>query len=131
MKKTLWILLGLTIALVALIGGVFAQGKGDIVGTWTGYSFLGDGSRAEFILIVDKGSEGLTGKITSETGMIPEIVCRNIAFSDNKLTFDIDFPQDMDVVLIKISLQLEGDTLKGAWTDPDGSTDIIELARKK
>ena len=73
----------------------------------------------------------MTGKITDETGMIPEMVCRNVAFEENKLTFDIDFPDGMEIVLIKISLTLDGDVLKGFWMDPDGSSDIIDLARKK
>lgn len=131
MKKSLLIILCLTIALLAVIGGVFAQSKAGIVGTWAGHTFVGDGTRAEFILIVDKGSEGLTARITSETGMVPDMTCRNVAFAENKLTFDIEFPSGMDVVLISIGLTLEGDTLKGSWADPDGSTDIIELARKK
>jgi hypothetical protein len=131
MKKSLWIILCLTIALFVVIGGVFAQSKAGIVGTWAGHTFVGDGMQAEFILIVDKGNEGLTARITSETGMVPDMTCRNVAFAENKLTFDIDFPNGMDVVLISIGLTLEGDTLKGSWADPDGSTDTIELARKK
>jgi hypothetical protein len=131
MKKSLWIILCLTIALFVVIGSVFAQSKAGIVGTWAGHTFVGDGTRAEFILIVDKGSEGLTARITSETGMVPDMTCRNVAFAENKLTFDIDFPEGMDVVLISIGLTLEGDTLKGSWANPNGETDIIELARKK
>ena len=131
MKKAVLILICLTIALLIAIGGVFARAKADIVGSYAGYAIVGDGSRADFILTVAKGEEGLTGKITDETGMLPEMVCRNVAFAENKLTFDIDFPNGMEIVLIKISLSLDGDLLKGFWTDPDGSSDIIELTRKK
>ena len=131
MNKTLWILLCLTIALLVLIAGAFAQGKAGIVGAWTGHTFVGDGMRAEFILIVDKGNEGLTAKLTSETGMIPEIICRKVAFAENKLTFELDFPEGMDVSLIKVSLVLDGDTLNGSWANPDGDTDVIELVRRK
>ncbi|MFO7733946.1 MAG: hypothetical protein R6X21_09890 [Candidatus Aminicenantes bacterium] len=131
MKKSLWILLCLTFALLALIVGTFAQDKPGIVGTWAGHTFIGDGSRAEFILIVDKGSEGLTARITSETGMVPDMTCRNVSFAESELTFDIDFPEGMDVVLISVGLTLAGDTLKGSWANPNGETDVIELARKK
>ena len=131
MKKSLWILLCLTIALLVVIGGALAQSKAGIAGTWAGHTFIGDGFRAEFILTVEKGAEGLTAKITSETGEVPDMTCRNVAFAENKLTFDIDFPDDMDVVLISVGLVLDGDTLKGSWANPDGSADIIELARKK
>jgi len=27
--------------------------------------------------------------------------------------------------------ELDGESLKGFWSDPDGSTDVVELARKK
>jgi hypothetical protein len=131
MKKVVLILVCVTIALVVAIGAAFAQAKAGVVGAWTGYAIVGDGSRFDFNFTVGKGDEGLTGKITEETGMVPEIVCRNMVFAENKLTFDIDFPNGMDLVLIKIALVLDGDTLKGFWTDPDGSSDIIELSRKK
>ena len=131
MKKAVLILVCLTIALILAVGGVFAQAQNGIVGNWSGYTYVGGGSRVDFVLTVGQGEEGLTGKITDETGMIPEMVCRNVAFEENKLTFDIDFPDGMEIVLIKISLTLDGDVLKGFWMDPDGSSDIIDLARKK
>lgn len=131
MKKTLWIFFCLAIALLVLIGGALAQGKAGIVGAWTGHTFIGDGIRAEFILTVEKGNEGLAAKIASETGQVPEMTCRNVAFAENKLTFDVDFPDGMDFVLISVSLGLDGDTLKGSWANPDGSSDVIELVRKK
>ncbi len=131
MKKAVLILVCLTIALLIAIGGAFAQTQAGIVGAYAGYAIVGDGSRADFVLTVAKGEEGLTGKITDETGMLPEMICRNVAFTENKLTFDIDFPNGVEIVLIKISLTLDGDVLKGFWTDPEGSSDIIELIRKK
>lgn len=130
MKKTLLILVFVTIALLIAIGNVFAQGKPELVGAWTGYAIIGDGSRLDFNFTVGKGEEGLAGKITDEAGML-EIVAKNMVFTDGKLTFDIDFPQGMEVVPIKVSLTLDGDSLKGFWVDPGGSSDVVELARKK
>jgi hypothetical protein len=131
MKKAVLILVCVAIALLVAIGTVFAQAKAGIVGAWTGYAILGDGSRADFVLTVAKGDEGLTARLTEESGAIPEIVCRNVVFAENKLTFDIDFPDGMEVVLVKIALSLEGDSLKGIWTDQGGNSDIVEFARKK
>lgn len=130
MKKTLLILVFVTIALLIAIGNVFAQGKPGLVGAWAGYAIIGDGSRLDFNFTVGKGEEGLAGKITDEAGML-EIVAKNMVFTDGKLTFDIDFPQGMEVVPIKVSLTLDGDSLKGFWVDPGGSSDVVELARKK
>ncbi len=129
MKKVVLILLCVTIALLVAVGGVFAQAK--LIGTWTGYAIVDNGERADFSLILEKAEEGLTGKITDETGMLPDMPIRNIIFQEDKLTFEFDFPSDMDFELIKIELKLEDDTLKGFWTDSDGDSDIVDLSRKK
>ncbi len=131
MNKALWKILVLAVALLALFGGAFAQDKPGIVGTWAGHTFVGDGVRAEIVLVVGKGAEGLTAKITSDTEMFPELVCRRVVFADKKLTCDLDFPDGMGTILISISLTLEGDALTGYWANPDGDSDIIELARRK
>ncbi|MBN2264359.1 MAG: hypothetical protein JW775_00970, partial [Candidatus Aminicenantes bacterium] len=118
------------IALIVATAGAFGQAKPDILGTWTGYTYVGDGSRFDFVLTVAKGEEGLTAKIGDTTGMMTEIICRAVAFADNKLTFELDYPEGMDLIPIKVALTLDGDSLKGAWTDPDGSQDLIEMVRK-
>jgi hypothetical protein len=130
MKKALLILAFVLIALLIAAGNALAQEKAGVVGIWTGYAIVGDGSRLDFIFTVAKGEEGLTAKITDEAGVL-EIVARNVAIADGKLIFDIDYPQGMEVVPIKVSLTLDGDSLKGFWTDPDGSSNIVELLRKK
>lgn len=130
MKKTLLIVAFVMIALLVAIGNVVAQAKPGLVGAWTGFAIIGDGSRLDFTFTVAKGEEGLTGKITDEAGML-EIVAKNMVFTDGKLTFDIDFPQGMEVVPIKCSMTLDGDSLKGFWVDPGGSSDVVELTRKK
>jgi hypothetical protein len=109
MKKTLLIVAFLMIALLVAIGNVLAQAKPGLVGAWTGFAIVGDGSRLDFTFTVGK----------------------NMVFTDGKLTFDIDFPQGMEVVPIKCTLTLDGDSLKGFWVDPGGSSDVVELARKK
>lgn len=131
MTKTRASLMASTALLFAMACAGLAQVQPGIVGAWTGHTFVGDGSRAEFTLVVDKGAEGLTARITSETGDVPDMACRNVAFADHKLTFDLDFPEGMDVILIRISLTLEGDTLKGDWANPQGETNTIDLVRKR
>jgi hypothetical protein len=133
MKRTLVILAGAALILAAAVPASFAQKaeKVDLTGTWTGYTFLGDGSRADFNLILEKTEAGYTGKITDETGMLPEMPLKNTSFSEGTLTFQIDYPSGMDIALISIELKHEADTLKGHWTDPDGESNIIELQRKK
>ncbi len=132
MKKAVLVAVCVAVALLIAIGDVLAQDKADIVGTWTGYTFVGDGSRLDFVFTVAEGEEGLTGMMSiDETGTIPEIPCRNVTFADNKLTCELDYPEGMELVLIRVTLTLEGDLLKGFWTNPEGESDIVELARKK
>jgi len=131
MKKTLLILALVAAAFFALAAGAVAQKTPDVAGTWVGYAIVGDGSRVDLTLVIEKGNAGYTGKLSDMAGMVPESSLRNIVFKDKKLTFDFDFAQGMDSVLIKLDLTLENETLKGAWFDPDGNSDLVELTLKK
>jgi hypothetical protein len=131
MKKTLLILVAIALALILLVGGVFAQKKPDVVGTWIGYAIVGDGSRVDITVVIDKGEAGYTGKISDSTGMVPESPLKNIVFKDGKLGFEFDMAQGAEATLIKIELTLDSETLKGAWFDPEGNSDLIELTLKK
>jgi hypothetical protein len=131
MKRTLLILAIVAVALFVLVDGAFAQKKPGVVGTWAGYAIVDDGSRVDITVLIEKGEAGYTGKLSDTAGMIPESPLRNIVFKDNKLTFDFDFSQGMDSVLIRLELTLENETLKGAWFDPDGNSNIVELTLKK
>jgi hypothetical protein len=133
MKKTL-LVLGCAALIAALaMPAAFGRAKKDVdlSGTWTGYTLLGDGTRADFNLILEKTETGYAGKINDDAGMMPEMPLKNVAFKDGMLTFDIDYPEGMDVVLIHIELKPEGDTMKGTWTDPYGGSNVIELQKKK
>ncbi len=131
MKKTLLILVIVTLTLLVLVGGVFAQKKPDVIGTWIGYAFVGDGSSVDITVVIDKGEAGYTGKLSEATGMVPESPLKNIVFKDGKLAFEFDLAQGAESMLIKIELTLDSETLKGAWFDPEGNSDLIELTLKK
>src|SRR4030042_3255632 len=72
MKKTLLILVATALALLILGAGLFAQKKPDVIGTWIGYAVVGDGSRGDITLVIDKGEAGDPGKLTDTTGLGPE-----------------------------------------------------------
>jgi hypothetical protein len=116
-----------------VLASAFAQeaGKTDLAGVWTGYTLLGDGSRADFSLILEKVGESYAGKINDEAGIIPEMQIKNVVFKDPVLNFEIDFPNGTETQLIKIELKFEGEALKGSWVDSYGGSNIIELGRKK
>jgi hypothetical protein len=131
MKKTLLILAFAALALILLVGGVFAQKKPDVVGTWIGYALEGEGARVDVTVVIDKGEAGYTGKISDSTGMVPESPLKNIVFKDGNLAFEFDLAMGAESMLIKIELTLDSETLKGAWFDPEGNSGIIELTPKK
>jgi hypothetical protein len=106
--------------------------KADVVGTWTGPAVVSDdGNTVDIIVVIDKAEGGYSGKLSDTSGLVPESPLRKIEFKDNKLSFEFDLAQGMDTTLIKIELALEADTLKGAWSDPDGNTGAISLTLKK
>jgi hypothetical protein len=120
-------------ALAVLAAPAFAQvsPKVDLSGTWTGFTVLGEGVRAEFSLTLQKTEGGYAGKITSEDGVIPEMTIKDVTFAEPLLEFSVDFPDSSGTVLIKIGLKYENETLKGVWANPDGDSNAIELQRKK
>jgi hypothetical protein len=133
MTKPNRILILSVLALTLALAPAFAQkaGKVDLAGIWTGFTLLGDGSRAEFNLTLEKAGDLYTGKITDEAGIIPEMQLKNVTFKDSTLAFEIDFPNGAGTQVIKVELKYEADTLKGNWVDPNGESNIIELGRKK
>ena len=130
MKKSLAVLV---IALAVLAGTALSQvaKKADIVGTWAGTAVVGDGSKIDITAVIEKAATGYSGKLSDASGQVPESQLKQIVFKDNKLSFDFDFAQGTETVLIKIELTLEAETLKGFWFDPDGNSGEIELALKK
>jgi hypothetical protein len=131
MKRTLLVILA---ALGLLAGAALAQTpkKPDVVGTWTGSAVVsGDGTQLEITVVIDKTEGGYTGKLSDVSGLVPESQLRQIAFKDNKLTFEFDLSQATGTSLIKIELLLDNEALKGVWYDPDGNSGAIVLALKK
>ncbi|MGZ5423483.1 MAG: hypothetical protein ACXW2V_02885 [Candidatus Aminicenantales bacterium] len=133
MKKPLKITLIALAALCVLAGTASPQApkKADIVGTWVGTAVVGDGSKIDITAVIEKAATGYSGKLGDASGQVPESQLKEIVFKDNKLSFDFDFAQGSETVLIKIELTLEAKTLKGFWFDPDGNSGEIELALKK
>jgi len=133
MRRTAYMLIPSVLTLALAFAPAFAQnaGKVDLTGTWTGYTVLGDGTRAEFSLILEKEGPGYSGKITSESGMIPDMPIRDVTFRDLLLDFAVDFPDSSGPQPIKIELKFENNMLKGGWADPNGNSNVIELQRKK
>jgi hypothetical protein len=120
------------LAVLAVPALAQAPKKADVVGTWTGPAVVSDdGNTVDIIVVIDKAEGGYSGKLSDTSGLVPESPLRKLEFKDNKLSFEFDLAQGMDTTLIRIELALEADTLKGAWSDPDGNTGAISLTLKK
>jgi len=132
MKRSLALVAAAVFALTVLAGFAAAQKakKPDVVGTWVGYAISPD-QRFEITVVIDKGETGYTGKFKDATGMIPETPLREIVFKEGKLSFEFDLTLGMETQPIRIELTLENETLKGAWFDSEGNSDIVELTLKK
>jgi hypothetical protein len=132
MKRPLALVAAAVFGLTVLAGVAAAQKakKPDVVGTWVGYAITPD-QRIEVIIVIDKGETGYAGKLKDATGMIPETPLREIVFKEGKLSFAFDFSDGMETQPIRIELTLENETLKGAWFDSGGNSDIVELTLKK
>src|SRR5512136_863325 len=133
MRKMNVIMSAMVLIVAAVTAPAFAQTapKADFAGTWTGYTLLGDNTRADLNLILEKAGDTYTGKINDDAGQMPVMEVKNVTFKDKTLLFEVDYPQESGTALIKIELKLDGETLKGSWADPDGNSNIIELVRKK
>ena len=130
LKKTLILILAVTLALFALVIGLLAQGKPDVTGAWTGYAIVGD-SRLDFQAVITKDGGDYAGRISFPSGIMPDLELRNIALKDNLFTFELDWSDGMSSEVIRIELTLEGDTLRGAWFNTTGESNLVELDRNK
>jgi hypothetical protein len=123
-------------ALLALAGAAPAQAPAAktiaVLGTWTGTAVVGDGGeQVEITVVLAKAEAGYAGTLSDASGMVPETQLRQITLKDNKLSFEFDLDTGGGATLIKIELAVEGETMKGAWSDPDGNSGAVDLALKK
>jgi hypothetical protein len=120
------------IALTVLTSGAPAQDpkKADIVGTWTGYANA-PGMRFELTAVFGKTEAGYTGKLSDASGALADNPLREIVFKEGKVTFAFDLVMGTDPMPIRIELTLANETLKGAWFDSEGNSDIVELVLKR
>ena len=134
MKRSLILSVIALAALSVLAVPAFSQApkKADIAGTWVGTAVTNaDGSQLEIVVVFVKTASGYTGKLSDTAGMVPESELKEIVLKDNKLTCTFDLVQATQTIAIKIELTLEGETLKGAWSDEAGESGSLELTLKK
>ena len=134
MNRSLFVPIVALAALSVLAGMASPQApkKADVAGTWIGPATVNDDDMGfDITMVVGKAETGYAAKISDASGAIPETELREVVFKDNKLTGQLDLPEEMGALLIIIELTLDNETLKGVWFGSDGSSGGIELALKK
>ncbi|MBI4891978.1 MAG: hypothetical protein HY821_15235 [Acidobacteria bacterium] len=88
------------------------------VGKWKVVASTPDGNSHNVDLIVKDEAGKLSASLESERGSMP---LQDVAFANDELTFKLT----LDIGPIPFKLKIDGDTLKGTITIPDGSSGTV------
>ena len=129
MKKSS-IYLSLFVFLIAFCSVISFSQDVDLTGTWEGSTFVPDQGEDELILVIKKEEGEYAATISDSLGMLMDTECEDIEFKEGSLTFNFTIVQDIESLTVWITLQVEGDTMKGYWETGDGGQGDIELKRQ-
>lgn len=106
--RILTVMLSLTVA-------AWADG---VVGKWKVTANAPDGNTYNVDLVVKEEGGKLAGTLESERGTMP---LQEVAFNSGELTFKLEIGSGP----IPFKLKVDGDTMKGTLTTPDGATGAV------
>jgi hypothetical protein len=116
------------ILVVVLALAAFAGGPG-VEGTWIGTAELPDQTLDEVTVVLEKAEAGYKGKVSDALGVLaPDTPLTEAVFDGKQLK--LVFPTAEGVV-ITILMKPEGEKFVGMWTDEEGESGKVEIARKK
>lgn len=95
-----------------------AAWAGGVTGKWKVTASAPDGNTYNVDLVVKEDGGKLTGALESERGTMP---LQDVAFANDELTFKLEIGSGP----IPFKLKVDGDTLKGTLTAPDGATGAV------
>ena len=102
----------------------------DLTGTWEGSTVVPEQGEDDMTLVIKKEEGEYVGTITDTLGMLQDTECEDIEFEDGTLTFNFSISEGMEVFTVWITLEVEGDTMKGYWETGDGDQGDIELKKQ-
>lgn len=102
----------------------------DLTGTWEGSTLVPDQGEDQLTLVIKKEEGEYKATITDSLGMLMDTECEDIELEDGTLTFNFTISQDMDAFTVWITLEVEGDTMKGYWETAEGDQGDIELKKQ-
>lgn len=112
----------LRVSLAFLALGVSAWGA-NVTGKWKMTANTPDGNTHNVDLVVKEDSGKLAGELVSERGALP---IQDVALNGDELTFKLI----LDVGPIPFKLKVDGDTMKGTITTPDGASGTVTAKRE-
>ncbi len=107
----------------------FSQ-ESSLIGTWEGYTFVPDVGENNVTIVFTKSESGLAATMTDTLGMLADTPCEDIEFKDNTLTFKFTISQDMETQTVWMTLEKEGNLMKGYWETADGEQGDIEFTKQ-
>jgi hypothetical protein len=123
-------LLTLFVFVTAVCASFASSLESDLVGTWEGTTIIPDQGMDEVTLNITENEGELMATMSDSLMMLDEIECEDVEFEDGTLTFNFTLTQDFETQTIWITLDLEGETLKGYWEDEEGEQGDIELTKQ-
>lgn len=95
-----------------------ASWAGGVAGKWKVTANAPDGNTYNVDLVVKEEGGKLTAALESERGTMP---LQDVAFANDELTFKLEIGSGP----IPFKLKVDGDTMKGTLTAPDGATGSV------
>lgn len=120
----------LFVFLVAVCVSFAASQEVDLKGTWLGSTIIPDQGEDEVTLVIKEEEGELVATMSDSMGMLSEIECEDVEFENGTLTFNFTLTEDLETQTIWITLDLEGETLKGYWENEGGEQGDIELTKQ-
>ncbi|MBI5084587.1 MAG: hypothetical protein HZB13_08325 [Acidobacteria bacterium] len=109
-------------SIVALLALSLPALAGGVAGKWKMSANAPDGNTYKFDLIVKDEAGKLSASLNSERGVMP---LKDVALTGDDFTFKLS----LDMGDLPFKLKLDGDSLKGTVTTPDGASGTVSATR--
>ena len=131
LKKTQWILAFSLMVLTSLV--LCAQKPEDLVGTWVGEATVEAEPDPNVLTLVLKLEDGkLAGLMTDQYNSMIEVPIQDITLQNGVFNFSVYADIGGGQLLLKFSMTLEGDSMKGKLDVPDmGMAGTWEASKQK
>ena len=104
----------------------------DITGTWIGETYVPDAAEPDKLTLVFAEKDGKWAGTFSDTmGYASEAECQDIKVDGHTVTLYFEISDGYDVQTIYVTLQVEEDSMTGAWENDGGEGAEIKLSKKK